>query len=149
MPLLFIQRGLPAIARQILREIVAADESGRVEDGSANHDSDSCHCGYIYSLLHIGSRACVRVRSHIGREYLLVLQILLQGDAASHNDCELDVVHQVGAGVASKVFFNDFLTNPANTSDKAGDGCSVKDRLHELVVRHVVCGIPRVLVFIG
>ena len=55
-PLLFIQRGLAAVARQILREIVAADESGRVEDGPANHDSDSCHCVYVWLLLHIGSR---------------------------------------------------------------------------------------------
>ena len=46
-PLLFIQRGLATVARQILREIVASDESGRVEDGPANHDSDSCHCVYV------------------------------------------------------------------------------------------------------
>ena len=85
---------------------------------------------------------------HIGWEYLLVLQILLQRDAASHNGCELDVVHQVGAGIASKVFFDDFLANPANPSDKAGDGCSIEDRLHELVVRHVVCGIHRGLRFV-
>ena len=43
-PLLFIQCSLAAVAGQILREIVASDESGRVEDGSANHDSDSRHC---------------------------------------------------------------------------------------------------------
>ena len=43
-PLLFIQRGLAAVAGQILREIVASDESGRVEDGPANHDSDRRHC---------------------------------------------------------------------------------------------------------
>ena len=52
-PLLFIQRGLAAVAGQILREIVASDESGRVEDGPANHDSDSRHCVYVYGL-HIG-----------------------------------------------------------------------------------------------
>ena len=85
---------------------------------------------------------------HIGREYLLVLQVFLQRDAASHNSCELDVVHQAGAGVASKVFFDDFLANPANPSDKASDGCSVEDRFDELVVRHVVCGIHRVLRFV-
>ena len=55
--LLFIQRGLAAVARQILREIVASDESGRVEDGPANHNSDSCHCVYVW-LLHIGSCVC-------------------------------------------------------------------------------------------
>ena len=43
-PLLFIQCGLAAVAGQILREIVASDESGRVKDGPANHDSDSRHC---------------------------------------------------------------------------------------------------------
>ena len=42
--LLFIQCGLAAVAGQILREIVASDESGRVENGPANHDSDSRHC---------------------------------------------------------------------------------------------------------
>ena len=85
---------------------------------------------------------------HIGREYLLVLQVLLQRDAARHDGCKLDVVHRAGAGIASKVFFDDFLANPANRSDKASDGCSVEDRLHELVVRHVVCGIHRVLRFV-
>ena len=98
--LIFIQCGLAVVARQILREIVAADESGRVENGPADHDSDSCHCVYVWLL-------------HIGWEYLLILQILLQGDAARHDGCELDVVHSIGAGIASKVFFDDFLANPA------------------------------------
>ena len=84
------------------------------------------------------------MRSHIGWEYLLVLEILLQRDAASHDGCELDVVHYISTGVASKVFFDDFLANPANPRDKAGDGCGVEERLYELVVRHVVCGIHRV-----
>ena len=34
----------PGLAGQILREIVASDESGRVKNGPANHDSDSRHC---------------------------------------------------------------------------------------------------------
>ena len=84
--------------------------------------------------LHIG----VRVRSHIGWEYLLVFQVFLQRDAARHNGCELNVSHRAGAGVASKVFFDDFLSNSANTSDKACDGCGVEDRFDELVVRHGV-----------
>ena len=132
-PLLFSQCGLAAVARQILREIVASDESGRVEDGSANHDSDSCHCVYVW--FHISYRVCC-VHSHIGWEYLLVLQILLQGDAARHDGCELNVVHDIGTGVFGQVFFDDLAPNPANPSDKAGDGCSVEERLHELVVRH-------------
>ena len=69
-------------------------------------------------------------------KYFLVFKILLQGDAASHDGCELDIVHQAGAGVASEVFFNDLFANPSNPSDKAGDGCGVEDRLHELVVRY-------------
>ena len=76
------------------------------------------------------------MRSHIGREYLLVLEILLQGDAARHDGCELDVVHSICAGVFGQVFFNDLASNPANPSDKAGDGRGVEYRLHELVVRH-------------
>ena len=78
----------------------------------------------------------VCARSHIGWEYFLVLQILLQRDAASHDDCELDVVHRIGAGVFGQVFLDDLAPNPANPSDKAGDGCGVKERLHELVVGH-------------
>ena len=82
----------------------------------------------------------MRVHSHIGREYLLVLQILLQGDAARHDGCELDVVHGIGAGVFGQVFFDDLAANPANPSDKVGDGCGVEKRLHELVVRQVYLG---------
>ena len=76
------------------------------------------------------------MRSHIGREYLLILEILLQGDAARHDGCELDVVHGISAGVFGQVFFDDLASNPANPSDKASDGCGVEYRLHELVVRH-------------
>ena len=52
-PFLFIQRGLAAVTRQGLCEIVAADESGRVENGPANHDSDRRHCVYtgVYTLV--------------------------------------------------------------------------------------------------
>ena len=42
--LLFIQCCLAAVAGQILRKIVASDESGRVKNGPANHNSDSRHC---------------------------------------------------------------------------------------------------------
>ena len=34
----------PLSPEQILREIVASDESGRVKNGPANHNSDSRHC---------------------------------------------------------------------------------------------------------
>ena len=44
MSLLFIQCGLAAVAGQILRKIVASDESGCVKNGPTNHDSDSRHC---------------------------------------------------------------------------------------------------------
>ena len=43
----FIQRGLAAVARQILREVVAPDERGGVKHGPADHDSDSGHRVYI------------------------------------------------------------------------------------------------------
>ena len=69
-------------------------------------------------------------------DYLLVLEILFQGDAARHNGCELDVVHKICAGVFGQVFFDDLASKKANPSDKASDGCGVDDRLHELVVRH-------------
>ena len=69
-------------------------------------------------------------------DYLLVLEILLQGDAARHDGCELDVVHKICAGVFGQVFFDDLASNPANTSDKASDGRGVHYRLHELVVGH-------------
>ena len=54
-PLLFIQCGLTAVAGQILREIVASDESGRVKNGPANHDSDSRHCVYVGAYVLVGS----------------------------------------------------------------------------------------------
>ena len=73
---------------------------------------------------------------HIIWKYFLVLQVFFQGDAASHDGGELDVVHQAGTRVASEVFFDDFFANPSNPSDKACDGCGVEDRFDELVVRH-------------
>ena len=76
------------------------------------------------------------MRLHIGWDYLLVLEILLQGNAARHDGCELDVVHKTCAGVFGQVFFDDFASKKANPSDKASDGCGVDYRLHELVVRH-------------
>ena len=85
---------------------------------------------------------------HIGWEYLLVLQVLLQRDAARHDGCALGVVHNIDTGVFGQVFFDYLAANPANPSNKASDGCSVEDRFDELVVRHVVCGIYRVLRFV-
>ena len=69
-------------------------------------------------------------------DYLLVLEILLQGDAARHDGCELDVVHKICAGVFGQVFFDNFASKKANPSDKASDGRGVHYRLHELVVGH-------------
>ena len=71
-----------------------------------------------------------------GWDYLLVLEILLQGNAARHDGCELDVVHKICAGVFGQVFFDDLASKKANPSDKASDGRGVEYRLHELVVRH-------------
>ena len=69
-------------------------------------------------------------------DYLLVLEILLQGDAARHDGCELDVVHKICAGVFGQVFFDYLASKKANPSDKASDGRGVHYRLHEFVVRH-------------
>ena len=77
------------------------------------------------------------MRSQVVWKYFLVLQVFLQGDAASHGGCELDVVHQAGTRVASEVFFDDLSANSSNPSDKASDGCGVEERFDELVVRHV------------
>ena len=76
---------------------------------------------------------------HIVWKYFLVLQVFLQGDAANHGGCELDVVHQAGTRVAREVFFDNFFANPSNPGDKASDGCGVEYRFDELVVRHGVC----------
>ena len=46
MPFLFIQCSLAAVTRKGFCEIVAADESGRIENGPTNHDSDRSHCVY-------------------------------------------------------------------------------------------------------
>ena len=69
-------------------------------------------------------------------DYLLILEILLQGNAARHYGCELDVVHKICAGVFCQVFFYDLASKKSNTSDKASDGRGVEYRLHEFVVRH-------------
>ena len=69
-------------------------------------------------------------------DYLLVFEILFQGNAARHDGCELDVVHKICAGIFGQVFFDDLASKKANPSDKASDGCGVEYRLHELVVRH-------------
>ena len=53
------------------------------------------------------------VRSQVVWKYFLVLQVFLQGDAASHGGCELDVVHQAGTRVAREVFFDDLFANPS------------------------------------
>ena len=90
----------------------------------------------IYKVYTLVGSACVRVHSHIGWKYLLILQVFLQGDAASHNGCELDVVHNICTGIFGMVFFDDFATNPSNPSNKSSDGCGVEERFDELVVRH-------------
>ena len=77
---------------------------------------------------------CVSVHSHVGWKYFLVFKILIQGNAASHDGCELDEVHGICTGVFGQVFFDDFAANPTNPSDKAGDSCGVEDRFDELVV---------------
>ena len=76
------------------------------------------------------------MHSHVGWEDFLVLQVFLQCDAAGHDGCELDVVHNICTGVFGQVFFDDFAANPSNPSDKASDGCGVEERFDELVVRH-------------
>ena len=74
---LFIQRGLAAVARQILREVVAPDERDCVKHGPADHDSDSGHRVYIMfrvcvcvCVCHKAAGACVCVcvcKSNMGR----------------------------------------------------------------------------------
>ena len=82
---------------------------------------------------------CANAGSHVGWEYLLVFEILLKGDASSHDGCKLHVVHGIGAGVFGQVFLENLAPNPPKPSDQPCDGCGVKERFHELVVRH--CGV--------
>ena len=81
------------------------------------------------------------VRSHVDWEDFLVLQVLLQRDAASHDGCEINVVYQADTRVGSEVFVDGLFANPSNPCDKAGDGCGVEDRLHELVIGHGACAV--------
>ena len=78
------------------------------------------------------------MHSQVVWKYFLILQVFLQGNAASHDGCELDVVHNISTGVFGQVFFDYFAANPPNPSDKASDGCGVEERFDELVVRHGV-----------
>ena len=61
---LFIQRGLAAVARQILRKVVAPDERGGVKHGTANHDSDSGH--RVYVMFRGSMCVCVKL-AHMAR----------------------------------------------------------------------------------
>ena len=85
-----------------------------------------------------GPKCLFTVRSHIGWKYFLVFKILLQGNAASHDGCELDVVHSVCTGVFGQVFFDDFAANPPNPSDKASDSCGVEERVVRVRVVRVL-----------
>ena len=103
-PDLLLQCGLAAIARQILCEIVAISESSRIENGAKSNNGDRGHgCVWgvwcicmIYKL-----EGWASVRSHVDWEDFLVLQVFLQRDAARHDGCELEVVHQAGTRVGS------------------------------------------------
>ena len=45
-------------------------------------------------------------------KYFLVLKVFLQCDAASHDSCELDVVHDICTGIGCEVFFYCFFFLP-------------------------------------
>ena len=68
----------------------------------------------------------------------MVLEVLLQCNASSHNRCEFHVVHHVRAGVSCEIFFHGFLSDPTNTSRKASYCSGVGNAFHELVVRRGV-----------
>ena len=54
------------------------------------------------------------------RKNLLVLEIIFQRDAASHDSGELGIVREVAAGVGGEVLFHGLFRNPANASGNAG-----------------------------
>ena len=45
----------------------------------------------------------------IGWYYVLVLEVLSQSNAASHNDTELHVVHSTAAWIRGKIFFHNLF----------------------------------------
>ena len=49
----------------------------------------------------------------------MVLEILFQRDAASHDSCELGIIHEVAAGISGEVLLYHFFRNPADTSGQA------------------------------
>ena len=63
----------------------------------------------VYKLNGLQTPGWASVCSQVVWKNFLVLQVFLQGDAARHGGCELDVVHQAGTRVASEVFFDDLL----------------------------------------
>ena len=71
------------------------------------------------------------------RKNLLILEILFQREAASHDGGEFGIIHDIGARVVGEVFFHDLFSNPANAGGNAGKSCGVHDCFHKLVVRHV------------
>ena len=69
-------------------------------------------------------------------DYFLVLEVLSQSNAASHNDNELHVVHCTAAGIRGKVFFHNLFCGPADASRKSCESCRFNDSLNKLVVGH-------------
>ena len=123
MPRFLGLRSLTTVARNVFRKIVAACESRGIENRAANHNRNAGHF-YRKSIFLI-------------RKNLLVLEILLQREAASHDGGEFGIIHDIAAGVAGEVFFHDFFPNPANAGGNACKSCGVHDCFHKLVVRHV------------
>ena len=61
---------------------------------------------------------------------------MFEREAGSHHGGELDVVHDVGAGVGRHFFFQDLFACPAYAGNQASQSRDVHDRFHKLVVRH-------------
>ena len=96
MPLPFFFHCCRAVPAEIFCKIIAAGESYGVCDRPANHNRDTRHVFIQGPFL-------------IGWNYFLVLEVLFQSNAASHNDSELHVVHCTASWIRVKVFFHNFF----------------------------------------
>jgi len=72
---------------------------------------------------------------HGARNDFLVLEVLLEGNAAGQGRGELDVVRGIAAGVSSEVLFHNLSCDPTDAGDKAGENSGVSDSFDKLVVR--------------
>ena len=101
---LFIHCSLSTVTGYSFCKIVATNESGCIKNGPT--------VIALVAIVIVYIQCGLRNQSAIVWKYFLVLKVFLQGDASSHDGCELDVVHDIRTGISCEVFFYCFFFLP-------------------------------------